>query len=109
LSRGPRVTLRLARGRDLTGIRALLERRGGGLEDLDVARLVRCDPRRRIVLCATALLGSAEVVVGVGAIDVGAGLPDLLVVDDALTEGLDQLLTHALIGRATAIARARAA
>lgn len=77
-----------------------------------MARLVRFDPRRRLVICATALIGSRESVVGIGGIDIdpdGHGHPDILVVDDEQTEGLDQLLTRALVGRAAAAVRSRAA
>lgn len=112
LPRGPRVCLRLARPRDAAGVRALLAARGVAPDDLGLARLVGFDPARRIVLCATALIGSADTVVGVGAIELGEGAsgePTLLVVDEQLTEGLAELLRGALVGHAAAIARARAA
>jgi hypothetical protein len=116
LALGPRVRLRLARMRDLPAIRALFELRGIVADELEHARLVRVDPRERIVICATALIGSGEMIVGIGAIDVlpidGKALwpltPSLLVVDDRVTEGLDDLLAGALVGRAQALARARA-
>ena len=60
LTRGPRVRLRLAQTRDAAAIAALLQRPGSDPAALDIARLVRFDPRRRVVICATALLGSAE-------------------------------------------------
>jgi hypothetical protein len=112
LPRGPRVRLRLAQLRDAPEIRALLERQGVEPEELEIARLVRFDPRARVAICATALLGSTETVVGVGAIELDANLdaePDTLVVDDELTDGLDELLKRALTGRANAITRSRAA
>lgn len=98
--------------RDAPAIRALLERGGLDPEDLEVARLVRFDPRTRVVICATALIGSSDTLVGVGAIGLDVNPqaePDTLVVDAQLTDGLDQLLRRALVGRAGAIARARAA
>jgi hypothetical protein len=112
LPRGPRVRLRLTQLRDAPAIRALLERGGLDPEDLEVARLVRFDPRTRVVICAMALIGSSDTLVGVGAIGLDVNPqaePDTLVVDAQLTDGLDQLLRRALVGRAGAIARARAA
>jgi hypothetical protein len=116
LPRGPRVRLRLVQRRDVAGIHALLAQRGTEPEELEVRRLMHFDPRRRVVICATALLGAAETLVGLGSIEVGDGSrsmaepePDLLVVDEQLTDGLDELLRAALNGRARALARARAA
>jgi hypothetical protein len=112
LPNGPRVCLRLVRPRDLDGIRALLHANGRTRDELELARLVDLDPRRRFVLVATALIGTIETVVGVGAIELGepmAAKPTLLLVDGDLTEGLDELLADALVGHATAIAQARAA
>ncbi len=109
LPRGPRVRLRLARIGDTAGIEALLARRGAALDAVDLARLVRSDPRERVVICATALIGSRETIVGLGAIDVedaGVAAPKLLVVDDQITDGLDELLAGALESRAQALARA---
>jgi hypothetical protein len=97
---------------DAPGIRALLDRQGLEPEELAVARLVRFDPRTDVVICATALIGSSETIVGVGEIGVGPEAtisPKQLYVDEQLTDGLDTLLTRALIGRAGAIARSPAA
>jgi hypothetical protein len=109
---GPRVVLRLVRVRDLPRIGELLTRQGIDPDELELARLVRFDPRRRLVVCATAPVGSAEAVVGVGAIDLvddQAPVPSLVVVDHPGTEGLAELISEALIGRAQTVARARAA
>jgi hypothetical protein len=112
LPRGPRVCLRLARVRDLVSVRQLLLRQGVEPDELELARLMRADPRRRLVICATALIDSAETVVGIGAIELdGAGpqpRPSLVLVDDLATDGLAQLLSDALVGRARALAQARA-
>lgn len=108
LPRGPRVRLRLARSRDLASVRALLERAGVDGPELQAARLVRADPRHRLVICATGLIGSTETVVGVGEIELGSGpvaARPVAYVDDELTEGLHELLSNALLGRV----RARAA
>lgn len=111
LSGGARVCLRLARVRDLDGIEALFEREGRGVTRLELVRLLRSHPRSRIVLCATALIGFAETVVGLAAIDLESDprQPELLITDGERADGLEQLLSEALIGRAQALAAARAA
>ncbi len=111
LPRGPRVCLRLARVRDLAGIEQLVHRQGLTVTGLELARLLRSHPRERIVICATALIGSAETIVGVGVIELGglAHEPTWVIADQEATEGLEELLYEALVGRACALARARAA
>lgn len=104
------MRLRVARSTDGPGIRALLAQHGIHPTELEFRRLVLCDPRRRVVICATALVGSKETIVGVGAIDLDDGNePDTLVVDERVTDGLGDLLMAALVGRAEAIRRSRAA
>jgi len=106
LPAGPRVRLRLARRSDLPGIRALLDQRGVEASDLELERLVRYDPRQRVVLCAMAPVRAAETVVGVGAIDLDAAAePETIVVDERLTDGLGTLLAEALVQRAQIHAR----
>jgi hypothetical protein len=111
IARGPRVRLRLARLRDRPAIEALLRREGREPDELDLVRVLRADPRRQLAITATALIGSAETVVGFGAIDLDRpGLvPETLVTDRAVTGGLDELLSDALVGRAEALRRTRAA
>ncbi|MEO6858352.1 MAG: hypothetical protein ABI323_07170 [Solirubrobacteraceae bacterium] len=111
LARGPRVRLRLARLGDLAAIEALLRGEGEEPDALDLARLLRSDPRQQLAITATALIGSTETVVGFGAIDLRqpGRMPQPLVVDRAVTEGLDDLLCDALLGRAQALQRTRAA
>jgi hypothetical protein len=112
LPRGPRVCLRLARPRDAAGIADLYRSHGHAPDELELARLVRFDPRRQIVISATALIDSVERVVGVGAIDLDEGSadsPSFILVDELLTEGLEQLLADALVGRAAVLTRGRAA
>src|SRR6202035_5498082 len=85
LPRGPRVRLRLARSRDLPSVRALLERAGVDAPELQAVRLVRADPRRWVVICATGLIGSTETLLGVGEIELGpdpAAARPLAYVDD---------------------------
>jgi|GEM_PF-3151941 len=113
LADGTRIRLRLARAGDLSAIRELLSSEPGRLPaELDLVRLIHSDPRRRFVLCATALIDSRETLVGVGSIPLsraGAPAPDLVVTDRRLGRGLRELVESALVGRAEAIARDRAA
>jgi hypothetical protein len=110
LPRGPRVCLRLARRRDLAGLSDLYRRQGIPVHHLSLARLVSFDLLNMLVLCATALVDSTETVLGVGAIELERPHePTLMVVDDAQTEGLADLLADALVTHATALSEARAA
>jgi hypothetical protein len=112
LPRGPRVCLRPSRSRDLEAVRALATRAGLATEDLALARLVRPDPHRRLVLCATPAAGSAETVLGVGVIELGgsaATIPSLLLVDTHVTGGLHGVLADALIDGARALAGSQVA
>ena len=107
LTRGPRVRLRLARSGDRAAIRGLLDRVGGLASEFESARLVRADPRQRIVICATGLVQGSETLVGVGEIELHGDPCDprpRTYVDSELTDGLDELLANALIGRARALA-----
>ena len=111
LPSGLRVALRLARVRDLDAIEDLFAREGHGLSRLELARMLRAHPRERIVLCATALVSGTEAVVGFGS--VGLHRPDvaptLVVTDSDHAPGLGSLLGEALLGRAEALSRTRAA
>jgi len=119
LADGSRVCLRMARSSDSGPIRGLAERQltadavgPAQVDRLELARLVSFDPRRRCVMCATALIDGGERLIGVGAVDlVGeqAGQPQPVLVDPEAPEGLRELLIGALLGRAGALARDRAA
>ena len=110
LPRGPRVCLRLARRRDLPGISELYAREGMPIDQLALARLVGFELLSQLVLCATALVDSREMVLGVGAIELDRpGEPTLVVVDRERTDGLAELLTDALVSHATALSQASAA
>src|SRR5438874_141724 len=112
LDDGCRVRLRLARGSDLPAIVELLKEDGLALDWVQAARLVHFDPRRRYVVCATALVESAERLLGIGATQLDRDpnpLPDLLIVERRYRDELGQLLTRALIGAAHASRRSRAA
>jgi len=106
-----RVRLRMARSSDLMLIRDLLER-GRGADRVELEPLVQFDPRRRCVICATALIDSAETLVGVGSIaldDEGDSAPDVVLVDEQQGGAISQLLAEALRIRAAHAAEARAA
>ena len=100
LDDGLRVRLRLARPGDEPPIAGLLDRVGLVAGDLDLARLVRFDPRRRAVVCATALVAGAEHVIGFGMISVGHGQPspEALVVDPERADAVRPLLARGLDG-----------
>jgi hypothetical protein len=102
---GTRIGLRAARPRDLDGLRGLAARSGIVCEELELARLVRSDPERRLVLCATSL-DREEAVLGVGVIELGssATMPSLVLVDPSVGDGLAGAIAEALVGRARAIA-----
>jgi hypothetical protein len=106
LDDGSSVRLRLARPSDLATLRGLLAEAGRGAPDLEAARLVHFDPRRRYVVCATSLVDSSELLLGVGSIRLGLLEPDLLVVRDAAPEASRQLLEGVLVEAARAASRA---
>ena len=103
LSSGLPVRLRLARSSDRGRIRELLERSGAGVEPIS---LVHFDPRRRVVVCATALLDGQDTVVGVGSIERGAASADLLIADDR-ADGVGELLAGVLAERSAVLAQSR--
>jgi hypothetical protein len=96
---GPPVRLRMAGPSDRPLVSALLERRGLPADPLDAQRLLAFDPARRHVLCALAPLDGTEVLAGLGAIDVGADAPDVLVVDERFGPALGELLGRVLMER----------
>ena len=112
LENGMRVRLRMARSSDTTPIRGLLARAAPGAGELELARLVQFDPRRRCVICATSLIDGTETLVGVGSIDLegdGRAKPDTLIVAEVRPKDVAELLAGALIERAAHAARSRAA
>lgn len=111
LAGGQRVRVRLARSSDARAIRELAARRLLEVDPLDAARLVRFDPRRRLVISATALIDAHETLVGIAAADVDRPEPfepDTLIFDERI-DGLGELLASAVAARARAIRRRSAA
>ncbi len=88
--------------RDGSAIRAFLAGQGLALDQLELARLLRFDPRCRAVICASTLVGVREAVIGLGGIDLDSQSPDLVLVDAEREDALRALLTGALCGRAQA-------
>ncbi len=97
---GVRVRVRLPHASDRPGLRALHAHLGFEVGELELARALRFDPRRRVVACVTAWDGTAERLVGYGAIDLGADDVDLLVVDATRAPGAAELLRGGLRTRA---------
>jgi hypothetical protein len=97
---GTRVRLRLPHAADRPGLRALHARVGLHADELDVARVLRFDPRRGAVVCATAWTDRGPLVVGYGAITHGDAHPEVLVADEARAPGLSELLGDVLRRRA---------
>jgi hypothetical protein len=108
LPNGPRVRLRLPQASDAPNIRLLSD---GTLSDLELSRLIRHDPRQRLVICATTFVAGREAVVGIGAIGLDGEQhePELLHADSAAGERLPELIRKALVGRARAMGKLRAA
>ncbi len=86
--------------RDSSAIRAFLAEQGLGIDELELARWLRFDPRRRAVICASALMEGREAIVAVGGIDLDRSTPDTLVVAEDSERALRALLVGALGGRA---------
>src|SRR5947209_20576720 len=106
-----RVRLRLARSSDIGPIRQLAES-APGPPRLELVPLVQFDPRRRCVICATALIDSAERLVGVGSIDLDGDSstePETVLVAGEHAEEIAALLADALRFRAAHAAQSRAA
>ncbi len=93
---GSRLRLRLPHRADRQGVRALLTGLGLATDDLELVRALRFAPRERVVACATAFVGGTERVVAVGAIDLGAREPDMLIADESSAPGAGAALAYAL-------------
>jgi hypothetical protein len=101
---GRRIRLRLPQTADRPRLTELHARLGLHHDDLDAARELRFDPRRRTVVCAIVWDGSHESLAGWAGADRGSATPDLLLADESLAPGVTQLLLDALADRARAAA-----
>lgn len=105
LDDGRLVRLRLARPSDSGAVRGLLEQLGVTAGDLELARLLSFDPRRRTVVCALAPIDGSETLVGIAAIELRAGAEaDLVVADRVLGALLERLLRDAARSHARRVA-----
>jgi hypothetical protein len=109
LPSGLRATVRLPHSSDRPALRALHGRLGLPVDDLEVTRLMRHDPRLRGAVVALAWTSEGHSLLGLAAGDVGADAPDVLLVDPAAGLGLAELLTAALAERTGPARRPRVA
>lgn len=99
---GPSLRVRLARTADRRALADLLTRLDHPDADLAAARMLRYDPRRRLVLCATAWDGGREVVVGVAVTAGRGGALDVLITDEDLAPGAGDALRDGALARVVA-------
>jgi hypothetical protein len=98
---GQRVRLRLLRHGDASGVRDLLQRVGVTVDDLQLQRLGRFDPRSRVAIAAVSLRSGGETLLGLGSIELGPrSEPELVVIDPGCGVELEGLLVNALLARA---------
>jgi hypothetical protein len=92
---GARVRLRLLRRADAEALRPLVA------DELELQRLVRFDPRRRVAIAAVSPTGRGEALLGAGAIDRAPDAePDPVVRHPASDPAVAELITTALRARA---------
>ncbi len=100
LDGGLRVRVRLARPGDQPLVAELLERLGFQPSHSLLLDVMRFDPHRRAVVCATALVGGTERVVGFGAVDLQSrGAPATVVAEPEHGRELIRLLRRGLRAR----------
>jgi hypothetical protein len=98
---GNRVRLRLLRQSDAPALRTLFDSARAVPDELELQRVLRFDPRRRVAIAAVSPRPRGEALLGAGAIDLHPGAePDLVVVDPECGESVERLLTDALRARA---------
>lgn len=98
LPSGQRLRTRLPQRGDLPRVRALLGRLGLAADDLQLSRWVRFDPRRRVVVVATVLVGRTDEVIGLAVTGIDAPDPELVVADEEQCPGAAAALEDALRG-----------
>lgn len=101
---GSRVRVRLPQAADRERLAALHVQLGIALDELDLARELRFDPRRRTVICAVVWDAGVERLAGWAAADRDATAPDLLLADEATVPGVTQVLRDAIAAAASAAA-----
>ena len=98
LADGSRVRLRLPHHHDRAGVAALFGRLGLDLGELDAGRLLRGDPRRDAVLCATVWTSKGDVLAGYAATGPHG---NTVLADEHLAPGIGDLLAQALEQRSS--------
>lgn len=96
LSSGLRLRLRMPQRFDTARLRALFERTGLLADDLQISRVLRFDPRERVAVVATALVGRSEEIVGLAVSDRFAETADLVLGDEVQAPGVSAFLQDAL-------------
>jgi hypothetical protein len=96
LPTGQRMRLRMPHAQDRARLRELLERLGVSLDDLQLSRALRFDPRERMSLVAMVLVGRSEELVGFAVMDRFAADPELVLADDARAPGAAAILEQTL-------------
>ena len=101
LPSGLRVRFRLPQAADRPALRELLARDGDPVDDVRAGRLLRFDPRNRLVLCAAAPVGGREALVAVGTITPDReARPVVLVADERAAPGVGDALAERLLAHA---------
>jgi hypothetical protein len=96
LPSGQRMRLRVPHAQDAARLRELFERLGVGLDDLQLSRALRFDPRERMALVAMVLVDRSEELVGFAAIERYAAEPELVLADEARAPGAAAILDRTL-------------
>lgn len=94
---GTRVRLRLPHSSDRVLLSRLVARLGLELDELEAGRLLRVDPRRETVLCATVWTAHGDELAGYAATGPGG---TTVLADESLAPGIGALLEAALHERA---------
>ena len=102
LPSGLRVRVRLPQRGDLAGLLDLHDRAGRAITEMEARRLLRYDPRARIVVCATAWVEGAERLVGFAAAEPGSDFE--LLADEAGAPGVGAVLRTDLREHLTRVA-----
>lgn len=102
LGDGSRLRVRLPQARDRARLQALHERLGLELSELDVVRVLRFDPVRESVLCASAWIDGRETLVGYAMCPRDRPDAATVLADESLAPGCTDALTAGLASLARA-------
>jgi hypothetical protein len=96
LSSGQRLRTRMPHAQDALGLRALFERLGVALDDLQLSRALRFDPRERTAVVATVLAGRSEDIVGFAAMTRLSKHPEVVLADEERAPGATAIIDATL-------------